>query len=93
MTRRYTITMQQKGTGMISKIYYDAEGHADARAYFENNFDRFNDLVGIRVDVRHLNADEIRDIAVELGADRRRLYGTSRQVLVLKLRELEDQQV
>lgn len=36
-----------------------------------------------------MNTNQLRDIAVSLGADRKRLYGTSRQVMILKIHELQ----
>ena len=30
-----------------------------------------------------MNTNELRDLAVELGADRKKLYGTSKQSLIL----------
>ena len=35
------------------------------------------------------DCNALRDFAVELGADRKRLYGTSKQSLILKIHELE----
>lgn len=36
-----------------------------------------------------MNTNQLRDYAVSLGADRKRLYGTSRQALILTIRKLE----
>lgn len=36
-----------------------------------------------------MNANELRDIAVSLGADRKKLYGTSRQALILIIDSLK----
>lgn len=32
-----------------------------------------------------MNTNELRDLAVELGADRKKLYGTSKQSLILRI--------
>ena len=37
-----------------------------------------------------LNTNELREIAVAAGADRRRLYGTSKQALIVIINGLED---
>lgn len=39
-----------------------------------------------------MNVNELRDIAVELGADRRRLYGTSKQALIVAIDDLRRKQ-
>jgi len=36
-----------------------------------------------------MNANELRDLAVGLGADRKKLYGTSRQSLIVIINSLE----
>ena len=36
-----------------------------------------------------LNTNQLRERAVALGADRKRLYGTSRTALILKIHQLE----
>ena len=36
-----------------------------------------------------MNVTQLRDIAVELGADRKSLYGTSKQMLILIINKLE----
>ena len=36
-----------------------------------------------------MNANELRDLAVSLGADRNKLYGTSKQSLVITINRLE----
>lgn len=36
-----------------------------------------------------LKIDELRNIAVELGADRKTLYGTSKQALIIKIDRLK----
>ena len=36
-----------------------------------------------------MNANQLRDIAVELGADKKRLYGTSKQTLIFIIIKLE----
>lgn len=39
-----------------------------------------------------LNANELRALAESLGADRKKLYGTSRQALRLVIRDLQNKQ-
>ena len=39
-----------------------------------------------------MNTNQLRDLAVELGADRKKLYGTSKQALIIKIWELEKKQ-
>lgn len=36
-----------------------------------------------------MNTNQLRDLAVSLGADRKRLYGTSRQAMLVIISELE----
>lgn len=36
-----------------------------------------------------MSINQLRDLAVALGADRKKLYGTSKQSLILKIWELE----
>lgn len=36
-----------------------------------------------------LNTNELRDIAVAAGADRKKLYGTSKQALIIIINDLE----
>lgn len=36
-----------------------------------------------------MNVNELREIAVSLGADRKKLYGTSKQSLILTIWKLE----
>ena len=36
-----------------------------------------------------MNTNELRDLAVSLGADRKKLYGTSKQALILIIGDLE----
>lgn len=36
-----------------------------------------------------MNTNELRELAVSLGADRKRLYGTSRQYILLIISQLE----
>lgn len=36
-----------------------------------------------------MNTNELRDLAVSLGADRKKLYGTSKQSLVVIINRLE----
>jgi hypothetical protein len=36
-----------------------------------------------------MNLNQLREIAVSLGADRKTLYGTSKTALILKIHELE----
>lgn len=36
-----------------------------------------------------MNTNQLRDLAVSLGADRKKLYGTSRQSLLLIISDLE----
>ena len=38
-----------------------------------------------------MNANELRELAVSLGADRKTLYGTSKQVLIIKIHKLESE--
>ena len=38
-----------------------------------------------------MNTNQLRDLAVELGADRRTLYGTSKQALIIKIHRLQDE--
>lgn len=38
------------------------------------------------------DCNALRDFAVELGADRKRLYGTSKQALIIIIHKLEDEQ-
>ena len=37
-----------------------------------------------------LNTNQLRDLAVEMGADRKTLYGTSKQALILKVQKLSE---
>lgn len=39
-----------------------------------------------------MNTNELRDLAAELGADRKKLYGTSKQSLILTIRKNGDTQ-
>ena len=39
-----------------------------------------------------LNTNQLRDLAVSLGADRKKLYGTSKQSIILTIWELEKKQ-
>jgi L-cysteine desulfidase len=39
-----------------------------------------------------MNTNQLREYAVSLGADRKRLYGTSRQAMLLIISDLEKQQ-
>ena len=39
-----------------------------------------------------LNVNELRALAVNLGADPKKLYGTSRQALLLVIRDLKTEQ-
>lgn len=39
-----------------------------------------------------MNTNELRDLAVELGADRKKLYGTSKQSLILTIDRLRKRQ-
>lgn len=36
-----------------------------------------------------MNTNQLRDLAVSLGADRKKLYGTSRQSILLTISKLE----
>lgn len=36
-----------------------------------------------------MNTNQLRELAVSLGADRKRLYGTSKQALVLTVQKLQ----
>lgn len=38
--------------------------------------------------ISKMNTNELRDLAVQLGADRKRLYGTSRQALIIIISQL-----
>ena len=38
-----------------------------------------------------MNTNELREMAVALGADRKRLYGTSRQAMLIVISNLEKQ--
>lgn len=38
-----------------------------------------------------LNTNQLRDLAVEMGADRKKLYGTSKQALILKIQKLSEE--
>lgn len=38
-----------------------------------------------------LNTNQLRDLAVEMGADRKTLYGTSKQALILKVQKLSEE--
>lgn len=38
-----------------------------------------------------MNTNDLRDYAVKLGADRKKLYGTSRQALIIIINKLEAQ--
>lgn len=39
-----------------------------------------------------MNTNQLRERAVALGADRKRLYGTSRTALIIKIHDLEKAQ-
>lgn len=39
-----------------------------------------------------MNTNQLRERAVALGADRKRLYGTSKTALIIKIHELEKTQ-
>lgn len=39
-----------------------------------------------------MNTNQLRDLAVALGADRKKLYGTSKQSLILTIWNLEKKQ-
>ena len=39
-----------------------------------------------------LNTNELRELAVSLGADRKRLYGTSKQSLIIIIGQMEKEQ-
>ena len=39
-----------------------------------------------------MNVNQLRERAVALGADRKRLYGTSKTALIIKIHELEKTQ-
>lgn len=36
-----------------------------------------------------MNTNELRELAVSLGADRKKLYGTSKQTIILMIHKLE----
>lgn len=38
-----------------------------------------------------MNTNQLRDMAVELGVDRKRLYGTSKQAMIMIIHDLQDQ--
>lgn len=40
--------------------------------------------------LRKLNTNQLRDLAVQMGADRKKLYGTSKQSLIIKIGQLAD---
>lgn len=42
----------------------------------------------MRKSLSKMNTNELRDLAVELGADRKKLYGTSKQSLILTIDRL-----
>jgi hypothetical protein len=47
--KTYRITLTEKnGTGKTYCIYTEAGSEAEAAAYFNNNFSRFNNLVRIK---------------------------------------------
>jgi len=39
-----------------------------------------------------MNTNQLRELAVRLGADRKKLYGTSRQAIILTINQLEREQ-
>lgn len=39
--------------------------------------------------IKEMNINELRDLAVSLGADKKRLYGTSRQSMILIIDNLK----
>ena len=39
-----------------------------------------------------MNTNQLRDLAVSLGADRKKLYGTSKQALIFTIWNLEKEQ-
>lgn len=41
--------------------------------------------------LHRLNTNQLRDLAVEMGADRKKLYGTSKQALILKVQKLSEE--
>lgn len=43
----------------------------------------------MKVSKSKMNTNQLRDLAVSLGADRKKLYGTSRQSLILIIGDLE----
>lgn len=43
----------------------------------------------MRKSLGKMSIDELRDMAVQLGADRKKLYGTSKQTLIMKIHALE----
>ena len=40
--------------------------------------------------LRKLNTNQLRDLAVQMGANRKKLYGTSKQSLIIKIGQLAD---
>lgn len=47
----------------------------------------------MRKSLSKMNINELRDLAVELGADRKKLYGTSKQSLILTIDRLRKEEV
>lgn len=47
----------------------------------------------MRKSLSKMNTNELRDLAVELGADRKKLYGTSKQSLILTIDGLRKEAV
>lgn len=45
----------------------------------------------MRTALHSLNTNQLRDLAVEMGADRKTLYGTSKQALILKVQKLSEE--
>ncbi|MDO4649357.1 MAG: hypothetical protein Q4B26_11975 [Eubacteriales bacterium] len=39
-----------------------------------------------------MNTNQLRDLAVSLGADKKKLYGTSKQALIIIIHKLEKEQ-
>lgn len=43
----------------------------------------------MKVSLSKMNTNQLREMAVSLGADRKKLYGTSKQALVLTVQKLQ----
>ena len=43
----------------------------------------------MKASLSKMNTNQLRELAVSLGADRKRLYGTSKQALILTVQKLQ----